>query len=348
MKVRIPKDKQLGCTIDDLGTREEKLLYASYGFEDRGEIRLFDNRLLNIREQIRKIPYIKIEDAKLDELTIKENTAEFFEKNFKLHDVLYADKDDIINIYKNGVYTEEELTKKIHDVSNLVSPFSIPIVTTNDKVVTGEVVKIKILVSEELARKMENVFNKIHLGIEDTKALTKISACIYAHELTHVLLESKKGSVKKAENNEMLSIFMEKLAALEMDESLELLRSMECIRLKFFADDNIESLRQISSVKQKFPNISYSDILKKAVVNGISYNALLRFSQYLVSTLEAEKLFNIYFNGDESIRNEIIFEIQKAFDGKQTVEDLLDKYNITYENSMDSKMYENICKSLIK
>ena len=43
-------------------------------------------------------------------------------------------------------------------------------------------------------------------------------------------------------------------------------------------------------------------------------------------------------NGDNKTKEEILWEIQKIFDGKETVECLLDRYNISLENSKNDKL----------
>lgn len=64
---------------------------------------------------------------------------------------------------------------------------------------------------------------------------------------------------------------------------------------------------------------------------------LLLDSQYLISDLKAYNLFIKFYYGNETLKEEIISDIQSVFDGYMTVEDLLDKYNITLANSIDNK-----------
>ena len=67
-------------------------------------------------------------------------------------------------------------------------------------------------------------------------------------------------------------------------------------------------------------------------------------SQYVVSTLKSQQLFNIYLNGNNQIRREMKSNIQSIFDGKCTVEDFLNKYDVTYESSKDTDIIKKHLK----
>lgn len=64
---------------------------------------------------------------------------------------------------------------------------------------------------------------------------------------------------------------------------------------------------------------------------------------YLVSTMQALELIDLYINSNNKIKKEILIAIQKVFDNKITLEESLFKFDINYESSKDT----NILKRLI-
>ena len=64
---------------------------------------------------------------------------------------------------------------------------------------------------------------------------------------------------------------------------------------------------------------------------------LLDSCKYLISGLKAYNLFITFYFANEELQNDILDDIQAIFDGYQTLEELLTKYNITYENSQEPK-----------
>ena len=65
--------------------------------------------------------------------------------------------------------------------------------------------------------------------------------------------------------------------------------------------------------------------------------------KYIVSTLKAFQLSSNYYLGDEIEKNTILWEIQSVFNGKKTLEEMLEELDITYEGSTD----ESHVKTLI-
>lgn len=67
------------------------------------------------------------------------------------------------------------------------------------------------------------------------------------------------------------------------------------------------------------------------------------FSQYLESTVKSLELFEVYINSNIQRQKDIFDSVQKIFDGKISVEELLDKYDITLDKSL-----KNLQKQYIK
>ena len=76
-------------------------------------------------------------------------------------------------------------------------------------------------------------------GVTLDRCLSNMSGAIYAHEITHSQVDSVKGSCRNYQNMEVLSIFNEKLVAMELDPSLELLKKMEKSRAFSLANNFI-------------------------------------------------------------------------------------------------------------
>ena len=50
-----------------------------------------------------------------------------------------------------------------------------------------------------------------------------------------------------------------------------------------------------------------------------------------------DNLYNIYVNGDEQLRSEILNDCEKVFKEERSVENILDMYEVNYDNSKDIK-----------
>lgn len=135
---------------------------------------------------------------------------------------------------------------------------------------------------------------------------------VYVHELYHVLLNKHKGNVQNYLNEEVFSIFMEKVAALDLDSSQQLL-------------DKVSIDRLVDIKKNIFNRLG-------CVFCDESYLDTIDYEKYILSILEATALFNTYKRGSNRIKKEIDTDINKVITGYSTVEDVLDKYEAEPEN----------------
>ena len=67
------------------------------------------------------------------------------------------------------------------------------------------------------------------------------------------------------------------------------------------------------------------------------YFEIIEDCKYIVSNLIAFNLFSKFYFGSDKIKNEMIFQVQKIFDGEITVEDYIKMFDSQYENSLDVK-----------
>jgi len=293
---------------------------AAYGFETgRAPIEL-NNNLLNIGRVLTKLPEkSNISNFKIDRKDVPKYTKAFFEQHFKLHEVPYMSISDASEIFKkygdNPTNTSSLnlLVEELKNKSKYVSPYDIPVKYVNGHSMIGEIQKPIILVPvEEYLKELQIVFSEIQLG----NNITKLTSATYAHEITHSQLESIKGSTRNYHNKEFVSIFIEKLVALELDNSRKILNKSELIRFRNLAE-------QIA--------VLYS-------ADKFTRTQCLEATVAVTSTLKAENLFDKYLNGSDDLKSEILTDIQKIFDGQITVEDLLQKYEITLENSSNIEL----------
>ncbi len=147
------------------------------------------------------------------------------------------------------------------------------------------------------------------------KTTTEITSTVYVHELGHTQIDSVKGSVVHYYNDEVISIFLSMLHAYSLDKDETLL--------------TIDDARRIRRM-----NIRANYLRKK---DNMSKDDILESSKYLNSDLIATNLFITYYYGSFQIKKEMLGFIQEVFDGNKTVEDLITKYDSSYEEAQDLK-----------
>ncbi len=132
---------------------------------------------------------------------------------------------------------------------------------------------------------------------------------IYVHEMYHALTQRNKGFTKNYLYTETLPIFMEQVTVLDIDESLI----------------PAALLKRIISIKKNVIELTYNSFNEDNIQNITSPQ------NYILSCLLAINLFNIYLHSSNKGKNEINSEINKILMGNKTLEEVLDKYEITPE-----------------
>ena len=150
-------------------------------------------------------------------------------------------------------------------------------------------------------------FPVVSNGIKLINQNDHIGTTVLVHEMTHALVDRNKGIINNMLNNEVLSIYMELVAAYEIDSSGNLLNIAKTLRLQ-----NLKN-----------------DILHKNINN---YNGYLNEGDdYIISTLLAFDLFEKYHSSSEEVRKIITKEINKTLSGERQLEDTLQKLEVTEE-----------------
>lgn len=244
---------------------------------------------------------------------IKNDVRKFFKRNLlEVRDIFVcSDKIDLLleefqsNKIKDGKY----LLKEIQSGVVLKSPFDIPLKYDSDDIF-GSYVKWAVfaLDDEYFLKNIYPIYREINLSDKGNKT----AVLSYIHEIMHTQLESNKGIIKKYYHSELLSIFLEKVAAFQKDPSG-----------KLFVYNNL---------------IRYMDILQCLYYlceDEISFEDSINYSTYIVSSLKAEKLFDIYLKGNDVTKELIMDKIQLVMDGVLNLENMLSELEINLENSCD-------------
>ena len=141
-------------------------------------------------------------------------------------------------------------------------------------------------------------FPMISTGISMINQNDDLGITVLVHEMTHALIDRHKGIIKNILHDEVLSIYLELVAAYELEETGKLLD------LK----NNI-----LTSQQQIF--------------NGVMPDG----ENYIDSCLYAFNLFEIYKNSSSNARKSIREEINKTLSGRRQLEDTLQVLDVTEE-----------------
>lgn len=174
-------------------------------------------------------------------------------------------------------------------------------------------------VSTKLLRKIPFVC----CGIELQNENTELSFKTLVHEYTHALVNRHKGIIENYAHNELLSIFMELVAAYEKEENPMLI---EC------------------AITERLEDIRDAMLLEK-------YESLQGFiadtkSIYIDSALYAMDLFEMYKSATNKGKKAILNEIKKTLAGDRTLEDTLEKLGASEERG--SQIMRTQVKTLLK
>lgn len=209
-----------------------------------------------------------------------------------------------------------DLTSLISLLSNYVElkhPFEVPVIfDCNLDIEDGF---FRPLYIGDKDKNMKLVFAEYVL----TGKLSELTSGIYIHEIVHSQLENING-VKNYLNYEVLSVFFDKLTALHLDKSGDLLKKNESLRF--------------NTLKQS---------IYLLLDDNLPLVGKLIASMSVSSLLQAEHLFDRYVYGTPKEKNDILEQIQNIFDANCQVEDLLAANEITFDNSQN---YELIKRNL--
>lgn len=224
-------------------------------------------------------------------------------------DIHYDNELDVVLENNNNSNVKESL-----DFFNQINLDLNNIEDINCKFIKVEDIEVLIDPSYSKSRLIRQIFacdqhiSRIILGNNDKDIINGS----YLHEVVHTQVH-KYGYIPQVENDynvEVLPMFIELLYA---------------------SINNIEKikLRRISSLKDYIPDyLLYFD-----EVEGVTKEDKDKSERYIKSFMQATHLLKIYNEADELGKKNIIDEISKVFNSYNSVEELLKKYNVKYENS---------------
>ena len=227
-----------------------------------------------------------------DEAYIRNSSKIWKQLGLKLEDVQYFKK-GFEDLYYGTGQVDEDFVRTI----NIGNPTNITVRYIDDYLQTG-VDKLRFTIS----RGSGDIFRRIDLP----RFEKRITSSIYAHEITHVELIDAGGGIGSYKNKEVLPIvieelFSDKLGVLELSKN-----------------NRFATLGQAIIDMSKFPEMDFKTRIDKET--------------YLHSILQAMSIANVYFNGNNKIKREIIRDINDVFTGDMITEDMLDKYDSNFKD----------------
>lgn len=240
---------------------------------------------------------------------IRKEVREFYEENFTLHDVYLADMEYSKKLLKSGENIVDGYIKHI-DHCKSVSVFDLPIKIDKESVnlMVGRTEKLIIPVPEMLIP--ESIGKKVSfVSIALNGKISLPTMVTYAHEIMHVLLESRPGYTEDLVYREVLSVFIECVFSAERLKREEL-KGLEKMRTTY----------ETALLMTSFPD---RRVEEDEVVHALgSLMGLKLYEKY--SGERKEKVKRGYFK-----------DIQEVMDGNLTVEELLKKRGVTVNSALD-------------
>ena len=212
---------------------------------------------------------------------------------------------------KPSVESYDEIIEYIKNNIELVRVTDIPLYLDSCKGRNGITTTTWFYSSKDLE---ESFFEKLPVcthRISVCGPCDELAKTIYVHEMYHALLNRHKGSVNNLLNSEFLPIFMEKVAAYDLDGSGNLLE--------------LRNLYRLLSIKENIIEKTHDEF------NDQNAEGIITCEGYIITGLLATDLFNIYMRGSNRLRKEIDSSINEVLMGNGVIEDVIDKYEVTLE-----------------
>lgn len=207
-----------------------KIVYGGYkGIALDGFRNVLRNTLTKLPIDMKAImdTYKALDAMSLDE--IRDLTKKFCCDYLSIKDVYYLDYEEAKKqfTYISDSNTGEDFYGKVNALLKQVSPFDLDIHLVDGILLVGKAHKPLIISPEALDTDIRRIYYEyIELG----RNLNLLSVPIYMHEIVHMEVDQNIGGVEDFLNRELLSIFLEKVVALNVDSTGELLKLCERIR----------------------------------------------------------------------------------------------------------------------
>ena len=297
-----------------------------HGHNENVELLKLDEKLVDLAVMLASTDDYEQTDFKpifLNPKIILKDSRVFLREKFVLHKIPYADE-VILKMKLHGqiIRKEKDLIRLYNSVGNNIDPFDLPVKFVNEPYYYGNVSLLTNLSEDEsFLKNMKLFFKSIELG----NRTNEMSSVCYVHEIVHTQIESLKGIVKEYYNSEILSIFLELVYASSKSE--ELFKETLKNRINMFL-------------------IEFQSLFNY-LVNNVCLEETPKWHnviacKYIVSTLKAFNLYDMYSKENEFGKSNIIWSVQKVFSGIITLENMLNELGITYQNSLDAEHVANL------
>lgn len=301
-----------------------ELKMLQHGHEREYKIINPSEKMLLVADKLNKL---QIMDSSIRKSTLKASIVDsenFLKSHFNIHKVPHQTPDALREfIIKRRDLTIEEMLREYNEFGIEIDPYNLPMSLEQVDYRYGCIGEFGINYAiEEFLVKSKVIFDQIILS----ETITNLTPRIISHEITHSQLNSRKGSIKSYYNYEVIPIFIEYLHSIESDPTHKEFNLEKTFRLLNIAKD-ITLLEAYNNKTARIP-------LNKALIH----------TMYLESEMKAIQLLEIYLHSNQVIKQDILNCIQKIFDNEATVEELLERYNITLEGSFEHLKNKQIIK----
>lgn len=296
--VTIPFSGIKGVNLDNLSIEDFNPLEEYLSLLDGRRYTRLDDFLFYL-------DYVRLDEA-------KELAKAFYDKHFKVYPVNFVDE-KYLRSQEPYLKTldEDAMYDYVNSLLNEINPFDLELVPTGKSSFSGTtrgstVVDTK--TNNYTNPKRKHIFHKIFVG----GPYNKMTSSTLVHEVTHMEQLNKHGSTRDFLNYEMLPIFLEKVAAYELDPSGETLRLLESLRFRCVLKD-------------------YKELVK---TKSMLVSEKIEHLMYVKSTVQAIKLFDMYIHDPD--KKSYFDEIQQVFDGTKQIEDIIKIRHLELPNCFDS------------
>jgi hypothetical protein len=255
--------------------------------------------------------------ATIDKLSleqVRDLTVKFCGNFFQLNDVYVLNNMNLARQITSGPMKQpaEVTFGVINNILDQTKVTDVPVNLISGHAMSGTIKKPLFLMpfdNPTLDRKV--YFSGVSLGNQ----LNLLSVGNYASKIAQMEEENRIGFADDYFNSQVISIFLEKVTALNQDPSKNSLKI--CERIRF-----LDLLNRYFALIRNGGYLSVADYYENLV--------------YIKSTLLATKLFDLYVNETNDKKRDAYFaDIQDVFDGKIQVEDILRKRNVSVNNAQD-------------
>ena len=283
----------------------------------------------NDYKKLRKVMFDHLPTSKPDQLNFRLITKKYvlqagsyvIEKHFGEFDlkVPYADGDDLktqlVAIFGQAP-KQEQYTDIIHYINKnieLVKVTKVPLYLETCSPRNGYTAETNFY---DLDATEEYYYKKIKPCLKEIAVkgnCDENAICIYVHEMAHALIDRHKKNVRNKLNDEVFSVFMEKVAANDLKPELGI------------GFKNLIIFQRILQIKRNILNMEGQMFEEENPLD------VLRLQTYILSTLHATALFDTYDKGNNKLKKEIDNSLGNVIIGRAVLEDVLDHYEATPE-----------------